>query len=104
MAPAGRAVLQWRTEKDAYVRWPGSSAQEEQVDSFSPAGSTERDYYRGRGGRNREREMRSPDVYSLYEVSKGFGNKIEKTLLFWAMKSDMYARSPHLFRTEIFLM
>lgn len=32
----------------------------------------------GEGGRNREREIRSPDVYSLYTVSKGFGNKVEK--------------------------
>ena len=36
---------------------------------------------RGEGGRNREREIRSPDVYSLYTVSKGFGNKIEKNIL-----------------------
>lgn len=32
----------------------------------------------GEAGRNREREIRSPDVYSLYTVSRGFGNKIGK--------------------------
>lgn len=37
--------------------------------------------FRGEGGRNREKEIRSPDVCSLYTVSKGFGNKIEKTIL-----------------------
>jgi len=48
------------------------------VDSFSPAAAQKRITTGGEGGRNREREIRSPDVYSLYTVSKGFRNKIEK--------------------------
>lgn len=44
LAPRGRAALKWGTEKDAYVKWPGNSAQEGQAHSFSTVCSNERDY------------------------------------------------------------
>lgn len=37
LAPTGRAVLPRGTENDAYVKWPGSRAQEGQAHSFSTA-------------------------------------------------------------------
>lgn len=48
------------------------------------------------GGRQeqREREIRSPDVYSLYTVSKGFGNKVgKKPSTYCATKSDVCKES-----------
>lgn len=76
------------------------SAQEGQAHSFSTACSKERDYCWGEAGRNRGREIRSPDVCSVYKVSESFGNKIE---ISHTINSDTCARSPHLLKTEVVL-
>lgn len=49
---------------------------------------------------NRRREIRSPDVYSVYRVPKSFGNKIE---ISHTINSDTCARNPHLLKTEVVL-
>lgn len=55
---------------------------------------------RGEAGTNRGREIRSPDVYSVYRVSEGFGNKIE---ISHTINSDTGARNPHLLKTKFVL-
>lgn len=57
-------------EKDAYVKWPGSSAQEGQAHSFSTGAARKGITAEGGGRHERGREIRSPDVCSVFRISE----------------------------------